>query len=143
MHNLTKNACQYNLKTQHNPTTFIMKSISSLIITFLISTTAVGQTTGRYTNIYVGGLCSKTIILLPNGFYNVESGCEQYSSFSMGTWRMKKDTIQFHQIDSSFNIINRVVTTNSGIPAISDFAILKRRSNYLKIIPAYLYYRLV
>jgi len=79
MHNLTRNAVNTTLK--HNTATYIMKSISSLIIIFLISTTAVGQITGRYTNINVGGLCSKTIILLPNGFYHVESGCEQYSSF--------------------------------------------------------------
>lgn len=92
-----------------------MKTSFSLIITLLlISTTALGQLTGLYSNSYVGGLCSATIILLPNGIYNVESGCERSSSFSMGSWTMRKDTVQFHQIDSSFNVINKIVTTNSG-----------------------------
>lgn len=89
-------------------------SISLLIALLLIATTALSQITGRYRNSFLGGLCSKTITLLPNGVYNVESGCEQHSSFSMGTWTMKKDTIRFRQVDSSFTIINKVVHTNSG-----------------------------
>jgi len=89
-------------------------SFSFLTALLLISTTASSQITGRYRHSSLGGLCSKTITLLPNGVYNVESGCEQYSSFSMGTWTVKRDTIRFRQIDSSFTVINKVVRTNSG-----------------------------
>ncbi|MCF6404636.1 hypothetical protein L3C95_17195 [Chitinophaga filiformis] len=92
-----------------------MKTTLSFILALLIiPTTALSQITGRYINTHHGGLCSTTITLLPNGVYNVEGGCEGSSHCSIGTWTMKKDTIRFRQIDSTFKVINKVVSTNSG-----------------------------
>ncbi|MBO9732675.1 MAG: hypothetical protein J7623_28790 [Chitinophaga sp.] len=83
----------------------------------LISITTWGQIAGRYSK--ADALCSTTIILFPNGIYNIESGCENHSSFAMGSWTKKKDTILFHELDSSFSVIRNVVASNTGTPQIT------------------------
>lgn len=59
-------------------------------------------------------LCGESILLYPNGIYNYESHCERSSFFSMGYWKRNKDSIHFRQLDSSFKIINKIVTANTG-----------------------------
>lgn len=70
-----------------------------------------GQQFTEYTK--VRGWCGETILLYPNGIYNYGAICEQSSFFSMGYWKRDKDSIHFHELDSSLKVIDKVVTSNT------------------------------
>ena len=55
--------------------------------------------------------CTQSIILFPDGFYNIEIGCESSSHFSFGNWIRVKDSIKFNQADiKKINVIKRCNT---------------------------------
>jgi len=92
-----------------------VKYYLSLITTLFLSANAFCQVTGTY-SYNDNYLCSSQIHLFPNRRYYIEGGCEADNYFAMGTWQQKLDTIQFHELDSTFNIINKVVKYNTGNP---------------------------
>ena len=101
----------------------IMKKPLALIIAIFFSLSVFSQTGDWYTY-SDGGFCSTSILLINDGTYKYESGCEASSHVSFGTWIQQKDTIKFKQIDTrEFKVLNILpsITTDSKILSVKIF----------------------
>jgi hypothetical protein len=82
------------------------------IFLLLISVIANAQVAVQYR--YSDDFCSTSIILLPNGIYNMLNGCEKSDRLAVGTWSQSLDTLFFREIDSSFNVIDTIIASKTG-----------------------------
>ena len=106
------------------------KSLTSIILIFC--SFSVFSQSGDWYTYSDGGFCSTSILLLNDGTYKYESGCEASSHVSFGTWIQNKDTIEFKQIDTKeFKVLNILpsTTTNSKILSVKIYDQDKKKYN--------------
>jgi hypothetical protein len=68
-----------------------------------------------YTAESLGGLCSQTVRLFNDSTYCFERGCEASSHFSLGKWKIRKDTLLFYPVQpAGYRVIDTVIARRTN-----------------------------
>jgi len=90
----------------------VIKIATLFLIILFTSSMVHGQTSEIYVDRSSSNICNQTIVLFPDGIYNLKSDCDAASHFSFGNWIQKKDTILFDVANNkTFTVIKSVVSS--------------------------------